>query len=122
MGVALEVPGEAPAAANPRKGALDDPALGQNLEALSGIIAFYNLKFPWPRARHNESHFLAAVASVGEDALDEGEQSACPAQQREGAIAILDIGGKDHDVQQQTQRVDEDVPLATLDLLARVVA
>jgi hypothetical protein len=34
----------------------------------------------------------------------------------EGAIAILNIGGMNDNVQQETQRVDQDVPLATLDL------
>ena len=108
--------------ADPREGTLDDPAFWQNLEALSGIVAFHNLKFPCSRARHDESHFLAAIASVGEDALDEGEQPTRSAQQREGAIAILYVGGMHNDVQQEAQRVDQDVPLATFDLLARVVA
>ena len=36
----------------------------------------------------------------------------------EGAIAVLNIGGMNDNVQQETQRVDQDVPLATLDLLA----
>jgi hypothetical protein len=40
----------------------------------------------------------------------------------EGAIAILNIGRMDYDIQQEAQRVDQDVPLATLDLLAHVVA
>jgi hypothetical protein len=39
-----------------------------------------------------------------------------------GTIAILDIGGMYHHAQQETERVDQDVPLAPLDLLARVVA
>jgi hypothetical protein len=39
-----------------------------------------------------------------------------PAQQVEGAIAVLNIGGMNDNVQQETQRVDQDVPLATLDL------
>ena len=43
-------------------------------------------------------------------------------QQVQGAIAVLNIGGMNDNVQQETQRVDQDVPLATLDLLARVVA
>ena len=73
LGVALEVPGEAATTADPRKGALDKPTLWQNLKALSGIVAFHNLKLPCSRTRHDESHFLAAIASVGEDALDEGE-------------------------------------------------
>jgi len=40
----------------------------------------------------------------------------------EGAIAILNIGRMDDDIQQEAQRVDRDVPLATFDFFARVVA
>jgi hypothetical protein len=40
----------------------------------------------------------------------------------EGAIAVLNVGGMNDNVQQETQRVDQDVPFATLDLLARVLA
>src|SRR5262249_14375144 len=36
--------------------------------------------------------------------------------------ARRNIGGMNDNVQQETQRVDQDVPLATFDLLARVVA
>jgi hypothetical protein len=38
------------------------------------------------------------------------------------SIAVLNVGGMNDNVQQETQRVDQDVPLATFDLLARVVA
>ena len=43
-------------------------------------------------------------------------------QQVESTITVLNIGRMNDDVQQEAQRVDQDVPLATLDLLARVVA
>ena len=63
------------------------------------------------------------VAGIGEDALDEGEAAArAPVEDEPGAIAILHIGRMDDDVQQETERVDEDVPLAARDLLARIVA
>jgi hypothetical protein len=39
-----------------------------------------------------------------------------------GTITILNIGRMNDDAQQEAQRVDQDVPLATFDLLARVVA
>ena len=39
-----------------------------------------------------------------------------------GAVTVLNIRGMNDNVQQEAQRVDQDVPLATLDLLARVVA
>ena len=40
----------------------------------------------------------------------------------EGTITVLNISRMDDDVQQEAERVDQDVPLATFDLLARVVA
>lgn len=63
------------------------------------------------------------VAGIGEDALDEGEEAArAPIEDKPRAIAILHIGRMDDDVQQEAERVDEDVPLAARDLLARIVA
>jgi hypothetical protein len=43
-------------------------------------------------------------------------------EQQDAAIAILDIGGMNDGVQQQTQRVYENVALLALDLLARIIA
>ena len=71
---------------------------------------------------NDASHLVAAIAAVGKDALDEGEEPARLGQHLVGTIAILDVGGMYHDAQQETERVDQDVPLAPLDLLARVVA
>ena len=120
--IALEVSGETTTATDPGEGALHDPALGQDLEAFCSIGSLYDLELPRARARDDEGHLLAAVAAVGEDAFDEGKQPSRPVQQFEGAVTILDVGGKNDDAQQETQCVDEDVPLAALNLLARVVA
>lgn len=63
------------------------------------------------------------VAAIGKDHLDEREQRAGRRVQHQGGtIAVLDIGAVDGDVQQQPERVDKDVVLDALDLLARVVA
>ena len=62
------------------------------------------------------------VAGVGKDALDEGEEAArAPIEDEPCAIAILHIGRMDDDAQQEAERVDEDVPFAARDLLARIV-
>jgi len=42
------------------------------------------------------------------------------AEQIDGTIAVLNVGGMHDNVQQEAHRVDQDVPLATLDLLAGV--
>ena len=41
-------------------------------------------------------------------------------EQQDAAIAILDVGGMDDGVQQQTQRIDENMPLLALDQLAGI--
>jgi hypothetical protein len=39
----------------------------------------------------------------------------------ECSIAVLNVGRMNNDVQQESQRIDQDVSFATFDLLARVV-
>ena len=43
-------------------------------------------------------------------------------KEQNGAIAVLDIGRMDNGVKQEPYRIDKDVALLSLDLLARVVA
>jgi hypothetical protein len=43
-------------------------------------------------------------------------------KQQDAAVAILDVGGMNDGVQQQTQRVYENVALLALDFLARIIA
>ena len=65
----------------------------------------------------------ALVAGVCEDALYEWEEPARARVEHEPrAIAILNVGRMDDDVQQEAERIDEDVPLAAGDLLARIIA
>lgn len=62
------------------------------------------------------------VCGIGEELDDRREAALGVAQQAADAIAILQVGAMDDDVQQQAEGVDDDVPLAAGDLLARVVA
>ena len=120
-GVAFEVASQATVTTDPRERSFDDPPFRQHLKS-SSVRSLDDLQPPGTSAPHDERHLLSRIATVGKDALDEGEQSACPAQQMECSIAVLNVGGMNDNVQQETQRVDQDVPLATFDLLARVVA
>src|SRR5919202_2432475 len=94
--------------------------IGQRHEAL-GAAPADDLEPPAARPGHGLRGRLAAVGAVGEDDLDEREQPARGAQQRDGAIAVLDVGRKDRGAQQHADRVDQDVPLLAFDLLAGVV-
>jgi hypothetical protein len=63
------------------------------------------------------------IAGIGEDALDEGEEvTRALVEDKVRPVAILVIGRVDDDVQQQADRVGEDMPLAARDLLARIEA
>ena len=63
------------------------------------------------------------IAGIGENALNEGKEAACtPVEHQLGAVAVLDVGRVDDDVQQEADRVDEEMPLAARDLLARIKA
>ena len=67
-------------------------------------------------------HLRPLVASVGKDTFDERKGSPRRAQQVARAVAILHVGRVDGDAQQEAKRIDEDVPLAAGDLLARIEA
>ena len=98
-----------------------NPSLRQDLEARCGG-SLHDLQLPRPGAPDDERHLLSGVATISKDTLDEREQSSRSAQQVERSIAVLNVRGMDDNVQQEAQRVDQDVPLAAFDLLARVVA
>jgi len=118
-GVALEVSGQAAVAADPGEGALDDPALGQDDEAM-GIAALDDLQGPRAGLGNDPGHLWPLVAGVGEDALDKRKGSPRRAQQVTRAIAILHVGGVNRHAQEEAQRVDQDVTLAAGDFLARI--
>lgn len=120
-GIALEVSRKATVAADPGEGALYDPPLRQNREAASSG-ALYDLQFPGSGAPDDARHLASGIAAIGENAFDEREQPPRPAQQAQPAVTILNVGRMHDDIQQEAHRVDQDVPLATFDLLARVVA
>ena len=87
------------------------------------LVALDDFQFPATRLGDDGRRLRSLIASIGEDALDEGKQVArAPVEHPSGAIAILDVGGMNDDIQEQPERVDQDVPLAARDLLARVIA
>ena len=59
------------------------------------------------------------VPGISEDKLDEGEEAACaPIEDEQSAVAILHSGRVDDDVQQQAERVDQDIRLRPVTFLA----
>ncbi len=121
-GIALEVACQASVAAGPGERSLDDPSLGQDDELVC-LAAFDDLDDPVAAAGGGFCHARSLVAGIGEDALDEREEAArAVIEHQVSAVAILHIGGMHDDVQQEAERIDEDVPLAARNLLARIKA
>ena len=117
----LPVFGEAATAAKPPDGTLDDPALGQNDEAFELVRAADDFG---DEARHDVGQTSVehrpAIGAVGKQLREKRELSEQGGQQHEAAVAILNIGRGDQRVQQQTQRIDQDVALLALDQLAAI--
>ena len=62
----------------------------------------------------------ALIGAVGEQLRDEWKLTEQRRQEHDAAIAILNAGGMNDGVQQQTQRVDDNMPLLALDQVARI--
>ena len=109
-------------ASDPGQGSFDDPAFGQDDEVMS-FTALDDLEHPASGVGDRGCGLGALISGIGEDALDEREEAprACIKDQSR-AVAILQIGWMDDDVQQEAERVDQDVPLAARDLLSRIEA
>lgn len=85
------------------------------------FVALDDLDHPMAAAGSGSRDAWSLVAGIGEDALDKGEQTArAPVENQPRPVAVLNVGGMDHDVQQETERIDQDVALAPDDLLARI--
>ena len=60
------------------------------------------------------------ISAVGKQLFEEWKPTEQCCQQCDATIAVLNTSGMDDGVQQQTQRVDEDMPLLALDQFARI--
>src|SRR6266404_9197013 len=88
----LEVLGETAATAEPGEGALNHPSPGQELEAFDAGRALDDLDCPWPAILEGGAQLWAAVDPVSEDVAEPGKAPAQCAQQRHGAVRVLDVG------------------------------
>jgi hypothetical protein len=118
--VTLEIARQAAIAADPGQGAFDDPAPGQDDEFVQ-FIALDDLKHPTTRACSRSRGARSLIAGIGEDALDKGKEAAgASIENQPRPVAVLNVGGMDDDVQQEAERIDQDMALAPGDLLARI--
>lgn len=118
-GQAFVVADAASASADPREGPFDDPSAGQDDEALGAVAAFHDLDGEVP-ALSRPGHELAGVSAVGPHPCDVVVDLLQPGDKRPGAVTVLDTGCGHQDDQHQAERIDGEMPLALVHLLARI--
>jgi len=85
------------------------------------LVALDDLERPTTGAGSRSRGARSLIAGIGEDARDEGEEAAgASIENQPRPIAVLNVGGMNDDVQQESERVDQDMALAPGDLLARI--
>ena len=111
--------GQSAILSQPREGAFHNPAFRQHHEAPTGMSLhnFHHAEVPTPRPMHERP----GIPAVREDHLQAPEASAQLPNQQLGPIAILNICGMDRQGDDQTERIDDPMPLAALDFLPRVI-
>jgi hypothetical protein len=62
------------------------------------------------------------IGAVGKQFLEEWKLAKQRGEQQQAAIAVLNVGGMDDGVQQQTECIDQNMPLLALDQLAGIEA
>lgn len=67
-------------------------------------------------------HEFAGVTSIGKNAAQPTKAALEHCQDQPGSVPVLDGGRMDHDVENQTQRIHQEVSLASQCLLACIVA
>ena len=103
-------------------GAFDHPTPGLDDEALHPIGSLDDLGLEIQDAGQGAVKDRALIGAVGEQFPEKGKQTEQGRQQRETAVAILNVGGGDDAVQQQALRIDQNMPLLALDQLAGIEA
>ena len=110
-------------AAEPSKGAFDDPTAWKRHESFRPIGALDDFSFELRQdLRQGFLKVRPLIATIGKELFQERVHPEKGRKKQDAAIAILDIGRMNDGVQQQTQRVYENMALLALDLFVRVIA
>ena len=92
-------------------------------ESFRSIGALDDFSFElWQDLRQGFLKVPPLIATIGKELFQERVHPEKGRKKQDAAIAILDIGRMNDGVQQQTQRVYENMALLPLDLFARVIA
>ena len=122
MSLTFVVAIEPAVAAEPPEGALHDPASRKDFELVE-VGTFYNLNSATPELPgvvQQRPDITAVSPDVFDPSARRFREERC--EQLLGSVAILNVGRQHHDPQDQSDCVDHNMPLATIDLLACIEA
>ena len=121
-GEVLEILGEAAASIEPCEGSLDNPSARQYLKSRGGVGSLHNRDGkPRQCLRQRVTEFRTLISTVGEQFLKERIKAEHGGHDIHPSVTVLDVGWMNDRVQQQPYRIDQDMPLLSLDLLAGIV-
>ena len=111
-------------AVEPPERALDNPTLGDHFKPLGGIGALGDFQTNLaPRAqRPDPVDQRPSIGTIGPDVAQPGKLVPEDCQHLLGPIAVLHTGGRDDYGEDQSEGIDEDMPLAAFDLFVGVEA
>lgn len=113
---------EPPMTHQPAKGPLHNPAPRQDGEAIGLGAAFDNFNGQlWFDGSNPLGKLRATVAAINPELSQPSKPTQQSFQKSLGSLAFRDAGGGHQNAQHQTQGVDQQKALATLDFLARVI-
>ena len=114
--------GEPSAASEPCEGAFDHPSSRENFEAFRPIGALDDFGCQMRQGLSLAgAELLSPITCIGEKYLQKWIQAEQRREHENAAVTILDAGLMHDGVHQQALRIDENVPLLALDLLAGIV-
>ena len=122
-GEIFEILGQPSAAVEPCEGALDDPTPRQDLEAFGAVRPFDDFRREMRQGLFlSRAELRSLIAAIGEEFAQERMETEQGPENQNTAVAILNVAGMDHRMKQQAYRIDKDMALFALDLLARIIA
>jgi hypothetical protein len=111
------------AAVEPSNGTLDDPAAWKHHKSCGviGALDDFSLKVG-KTLRQGLLELRPLIGAVGKELFQERVHPKQSSKKQDAAVAILYIGGVNDGVQQQAERVYENMAFLTLDFLTRIIA
>lgn len=110
------------AASEPYEGSFDNPAAGNDFEALGRVGTLDDLDSPFADLVQGIPQLWPAVTAICEDMAQQWIGPGDGFQQTRRAVPILYIGTMNGEADQQTDSIGHNVALAPLDPFARIVA